>query len=158
MTKLCWIDTQAMMDITGEANSKYPLETGGCLIGYHKNSEVIITDIIGPGLDAIHKPFYFEGHTDWQKIKMDELFNASDGCLRYLGDWHSHPNGPTHASPLDMETLKLIRDYPEALTPMPLMFIIGENFSRFEVWELADDMLRSLPIKRFDFDRECLNA
>jgi len=160
MTEKCWIDTQAMMSIMAKAKEKYPLETGGVLIGYHKGQDVIITDIIGPGHGAIHEQFYFEGDTDWQKIKMDEIYDATDGRLRYLGDWHSHPDGPINASPLDLEAMKIVRDAPEALTPEPLMLIIGGDFSKiwFEVWELADSNLRSLPIKEFQFDRECLNA
>ena len=146
------------MDIMAESNSKYPLETGGMLIGYRKGDDAIVTDIIGPGPDAKHERIYFECDNDWQKIKADELFDATDGRLRYLGDWHSHPDGPTQPSPLDLKSVKTVRDCPEALTPKPLMLIIGGNFSMFEMWELSDNILRALDIKRFDFNRECLNA
>ena len=157
MTEKCWIDTQAMMSIMGEANSKYPLETGGMLIGYRKGLDVVVTDIVGPGPGAIHQKYFFEHDNTWQKKQADELFNATEGQLRYIGDWHSHPDGPIETSPLDMQTIKLISDTPEALTPEPLMLIIGGNFSKYAVWELAEGILRSLPVKGFSFDRTVLN-
>lgn len=157
MAEKCWIDTQAMMSIIAEANSKYPLETGGMLIGYRKGSDAIVTDVVGPGPNAIHKKLFFEHDNNWQRKQADELFYATDGQLRYLGDWHSHPDGPVQTSSLDLQTVKLIRNTPEALTPNPLMLIIGGDFSKYAVWELADDILRSLPIKGFTFNRAYLH-
>ena len=152
LTTKCWIDTAAMMAIIAEANSKYPLETGGVLIGYRKDNEVIITDMTGPGPDAKHEPLYFDVDTKWTTAKADEIFDSTDGRLRFLGDWHSHPGGYCHPSVLDVKALEKVRDWPKALTPKPLMMIIGHDFSKWTIWELAE-MLRPLLLQRFEFDR-----
>ncbi|WP_225936532.1 Mov34/MPN/PAD-1 family protein [Caballeronia sp. NK8] len=85
----------------------YPLETGGALTEYiAENGEPVVQHIVGPRPSAQHKRHRFRPDHDWQRRRLDEIFETSSGRAVYLGDWHTHPDGSPRMSWLDRRTLR----------------------------------------------------
>lgn len=135
---ISWVHKSALDDMVIEANRLFPLETGGCLMGYWEKlyEKVIITQIIGPGPNAKHRHHYFEPDYEWQESEIASIYHASGRIYTYLGDWHTHPKGGTKLSWRDRHTLHRIATYPLARVPVPLMAILSMEISPFlNVWK-----------------------
>jgi len=112
--------------MAAEANRRYPLETGGVLVGYvADNAESVILYVFGPGPNASHRRRRFLPDHEWQCKQINRLFEDSDGTYVYLGDWHTHPDATGRMSWLDHLTLRAIAKHPEARLVSPLMLIGG---------------------------------
>ena len=131
-----------MQDMKTEVLSKYPNETGGCLMGYfsENDDEVVITDIIGPGGNAIHRPSYFCPDSDFQEKEIARIYNESGRRTIYLGDWHMHPLPNKYLSWRDKKTLRKIARHKPARISNPLMGV----FYYDEDWELVIWQLKKL--------------
>lgn len=91
----------------GKTVRVYPLETGGALTEYiAENGEPVVQHIVGPRPSAQHKRHRFRPDHDWQRRRLDEIFETSSGRAVYLGDWHTHPDGSPRMSWLDRRTLR----------------------------------------------------
>jgi integrative and conjugative element protein (TIGR02256 family) len=120
-----------------EAARRYPLETGGVLMGYWSEDykAVAITAITGPGPKAIHKRTAFVPDSDFHEAEISRFYVHSGRIHTYLGDWHTHPDGICHLSSKDRATLKRISRYKAARAPMPIMGILaGSSDWRLGVW------------------------
>lgn len=112
----------------------YPLETGGMLLGYvADNRDVVVTAIIGPGPNAIHRRFRFSPDAEYQEAKLSAHHILTNGCETYLGDWHTHPRGSTALSLLDKKTLARIACTPSSGIAKPVMTILGGGSENWEV-------------------------
>ena len=107
-----------------EALAAFPLETGGLLLGWWTGADAaLVTDVIGPGPDALHAATQFEPDTGWQRTALAEAWTQHPG-IEYLGDWHTHPNGTPKFSALDRAALATIAAHPAARAPRPWMAVI----------------------------------
>ena len=54
---LAWVYSPVLDDVFVEASRLYPKETGGVFMGYWSKQQdaVVITKLIGPGPDALHR-------------------------------------------------------------------------------------------------------
>jgi integrative and conjugative element protein (TIGR02256 family) len=93
--------------IEQESRERYPLETGGILIGRIEGDRVIVAHAIGPGPNAIHEPAKFLRDGDYAQQQLDEYVNVSEGIYDYIGEWHSHPL-PVGPSMRDRESMSWI--------------------------------------------------
>lgn len=117
-----------------EADRLYPQETGGVFLGYWDvaGRDAVITGIIGPGPDAIHRSHGFIPDYAYQEAQIAEQYEASGRRHTYLGDWHTHPDAEhTRLSWRDRRTLGRIASSPEARSPVTLM---GVMTGRPEDW------------------------
>src|SRR6266850_2017521 len=104
-----WISQSLVDKLCCEANDKFPLETGGILMGYFSQQEVVITAIAGPGQNAIHKQNAFAPDYVFHQKEVARLYAASGQRWIYLGDWHSHPKQRIPSlSAKDLQTLRRI--------------------------------------------------
>ncbi|MBR9883480.1 MAG: hypothetical protein GYB21_07405 [Oceanospirillales bacterium] len=127
-----WIHESAFTAMANEASKKYPLETGGVLVGYVANDRIpVVMATIGPGENAKHARTRFHPDHDWQCEQLDKLYDQSEGQLVYLGDWHTHPNGSPQMSWLDRRTLRSIAGHSSAQCNAPLMLIGGGEPSQW---------------------------
>jgi len=109
-----------------EARRAHPLETGGILVGYRGAKEAaVVTQVVGPGPRAIHGPDVFEPDYGFQERILERIHFQSEGVERYLGDWHTHPDGRLELSSKDLSVLRQISDFAEAGIQHPLMLIIA---------------------------------
>ena len=120
-----------------EARTRYPLETGGVLMGYWSlgYTALVITASTGPGPKAIHKKTEFIPDSDFHEAEISRFYIQSGRIHTYLGDWHTHPDGICHLSSKDRATLKRISRYKAARAPVPIMGILaGSSDWQLGVW------------------------
>lgn len=123
-----WIAESCLATMHQLAEEKFPLETGGMLIGYiASTSEPVVTSIIGPGSNAKHRCFKFVPDGIYQQSMLEAHFKAADGRETYLGDWHTHPKGTPALSYLDKCTLARIAKEPQSQISQPIMIILGDG-------------------------------
>jgi len=123
---VAWISRLTVEAMLAEADRRFPLETGGILMGYISNQDIVITDAIGPGRAAIHSRYSFTPDQDYHETEIARLYESSNRKWVYLGDWHSHPNQfRPSMSRKDIETLRRIARFRKARIVRPLMFIFG---------------------------------
>jgi integrative and conjugative element protein (TIGR02256 family) len=108
-----------------EASLRFPLETGGILLGVATSNDVWVEAMIGPGLASEHWPTRFVPDAGYQQGELARMYEESGRCLQYLGDWHTHPNGSPALSWTDRRTLRRIALDPDARQTRPLMMILG---------------------------------
>lgn len=127
-----------------EAESSFPDETGGVLMGYSGAdvNQTVITGIIGPGPLAHHGRHSYEPDSDYQEREIGQHYADAEGTEVYLGDWHTHPKPslrPT-LSRVDRRTLARVARHPEARAPFPIMAVLslsgGDGWS-VAVWQLV---------------------
>src|SRR5690349_6487145 len=113
MSDVLWVQGHAFAEMVQLAESAYPLETGGMLIGYEADDgQLVVKAIIGPGPHAIHRRSKFFPDAEFQQSQLEMHFAATRGRETYLGDWHTHPAGGTSLSLTDKRTLKRIAYTP----------------------------------------------
>jgi integrative and conjugative element protein (TIGR02256 family) len=131
-----WVRDRVVTAMTAEASSRYPLETGGVLMGYWSGSDdLIVTHAIGAGPSAQHHRETFNPDSAWQTEEIARHYSASGRVETYLGDWHSHPGHDGFGlSRRDRATLLRIATDPAARAPVALMAVmVGEP----EDWHVA---------------------
>lgn len=119
-----------------EARERYPVESGGVLLGYAGTSQVAEIQVlqqIGPGPEAIHKTHRFEPDAAWQDTEISATYERSGRIAGYLGDWHSHPRGGSTPSSLDRSTARAIARCEEARAPHPLILILSGGPEKWNV-------------------------
>ena len=119
-----WVKRNSLEKLIALANQSYHKETGGVFLGYwgEDGHDVVITEILGPGPNAVHENHGFIPDYIYQEELIAERYEASKYRDTYLGDWHTHPDvTQTRLSWLDRRTLAYIASFPEARNPVPLM-------------------------------------
>lgn len=131
-----WMENNVYQEIVAEANMRAPLETGGLLVGYFSrdNSEVVVTQMVGPGAKAIHERYMFSPDEDYHRERMGEIYDEKDGGIFYLGDWHTHPLGDGYLSSRDKAALKNIARFPDNYVNNPVMVILSGDMNN---WSLS---------------------
>lgn len=121
-----WVERVAVSAMLEEASRAHPMETGGLLIGYRgPDRTAVVTQIIGPGPGAIHRGDSFEPDYNFHEAALERIHAESGGIERYLGDWHTHPDGKLYLSPKDLAVLRQIAEHADAGTKHPLMLVIA---------------------------------
>jgi integrative and conjugative element protein (TIGR02256 family) len=122
-----------------EAMDKYPIETGGLLLGYtaENDSVAVVTHVRGPGPNAVHAKNRYSPDHEHDEKQVARLHDTSGGTVLYLGDWHSHPDGASALSAKDRRTLKTIALSATARLPSPLMVIVAGGEFGADAWETA---------------------
>ena len=115
------MQTSVFKQIQLQAESEYPNENGGILIGRYSTDRhtVHIEKIVVPVEKMTGRTMFVRNTKGMEKV-WEQL--AKDG-LRYVGEWHSHPNGSTKYSSTDLETMVEIEK--EVSIENPLLLIVG---------------------------------
>lgn len=139
-----WLEQKAWQQMLEQSTKWLPSETGGILMGYWSGSgsEVIITDVIGPGRAAHHSRTHFEPDYAFQEQEVERIYRASDGSDTYLGDWHSHGELTAKLSKRDRRTHGRMASDPASRSPRALMAILGNG----PTWNLRLWEYRKLPL------------
>lgn len=120
-----WVNEKVIAGIRSDADEHYPLESGGILLGYVSASEAVVTGYVDGGPHAIRSRASFAPDQKYHVDAIAQVYRESLCGTVYLGDWHSHPDGPLALSWKDRRTLRTIATYREARIPTPLVMIIG---------------------------------
>ena len=120
-----WIPANVFQEMQELADLSCPNETGGMLLGYIAQPDIVVTKIIGPGPAAKHARFAFEPDSNYQQLELEQHFYATGGRETYLGDWHTHPYGSSQLSRRDKRTLALIAETPSSNIINPVMVVLA---------------------------------
>jgi integrative and conjugative element protein (TIGR02256 family) len=101
-----------------------PWELGGWLLGYWaaQGSQIVVTHPTPPGPKGTR--FGVRISSRGHRERFDAAWDASEGEVTYLGDWHTHPGGPPEPSEQDAATLGELAEKEHFHTPRPLMAIV----------------------------------
>lgn len=138
-----WLGAGVEQTLLQEATSKAPTETGGVLLGWISGENICVTNVLGPGPDALHEPKSFEPDSAWQQERIALLYERSGRRLLYLGDWHTHPDGKPEPSEQDRRTLQTIAQTASARCPNPVMLILGQPIG--SQWVASSHFYKSDP-------------
>lgn len=97
------ISDQVVNDIVDQAEAAGNYETGGYLLGQCnlKTNTIHVINTIEAPEDTIHWGDYLVlGKTGVRK-KLSQVERRSGATFGYVGEWHSHPNGPDEFSVVD---------------------------------------------------------
>lgn len=97
------ISAQVMEAIIDQANCAGIYETGGYLVGQcnQKTKTIHVVDQIKAPNDTIHKGDYLILGKQGVKKNLSHIERRSGSTFGYIGEWHSHPNGPNEFSVTD---------------------------------------------------------
>lgn len=98
-------------------------EVGGVLAGRVEDSKIVVTDVSGPGPQAICTRTKFLKDATYCQEFLDDKYRDSNGAIVYIGEWHSHPNEDNRPSNTDIKSLTDISFQPQYLTDKPAMII-----------------------------------
>ena len=132
---ILWVPAAAAAAVTEEADRWAPLETGGMLLGYWSATRdaAVVEFVVGPGPEATHRAGGFVPDHHYQDQELGRLYRAAGRNLDYLGDWHTHPEGPAALSHTDLATLRRIAQHAAARAPRPIMLLLAGG----EPWHMA---------------------
>lgn len=92
-------------DIVEQTEMAGIYETGGYLIGQCnlKTKTIHVIDTIEAPEDTIHRGDYLVLGKAGVRKKLSQIERKSGATFGYVGEWHSHPNGPNGFSVTDLE-------------------------------------------------------
>lgn len=102
-----------------------PWEVGGWLLGYwtEDRDALFVTHATPPGPRGLPNGIWISGRG--HRKRFDTAWEASGGIVTFLGDWHSHPGGPTSPSDRDERAARQLAEEEDYRTPEPLLGIVS---------------------------------
>jgi integrative and conjugative element protein (TIGR02256 family) len=123
------MSTTAFETIAREApRSADGRETGGALFGFEADAygPILVTHAIGPGPNAERKRDRFSRDLQYTKTASDAAY--SECCARWIGEWHTHPDGPPTPSSRDLTSyLAHLGDPALGFTTFLSLIVIPDN-------------------------------
>lgn len=116
------ISKSVLQTIEEETTFHYPNEFGGVFIGYKSNENFIITNILIPDEYKNGKTIFVREPGTLNE-RLSEIYNRTNGKIQYLGEWHSHPDGPTNPSSTDINAMKEIANDKNINIDKPILMI-----------------------------------
>ena len=97
------ITDKVINDIIDQTEASGDSETGGYLIGQCnlKTKTIHVFDKIEAPEDTIHRDDYLILGKSGLRKKLSQIERRSGSTFGYVGEWHSHPNGPESFSVVD---------------------------------------------------------
>jgi integrative and conjugative element protein (TIGR02256 family) len=120
------ISKSVLKTIEEETKLHYPNEFGGVFVGYKTDENYIITNILIPDQYKNGKTIFVR-HPGTLNERLVEIHNKTNGEIQYLGEWHSHPDGPTNPSMTDINAMKEISRDKNINIDKPLLMIAEVN-------------------------------
>jgi integrative and conjugative element protein (TIGR02256 family) len=147
-----WIKRSCLEAMRRDGERYRPLETGGLLLGYATSGGVVVRGIVLGGPKAVRGRDGFVPDAAWQEAELAKRYRASSRIDRYLGDWHTHPDGGMLVSHKDRVTARRIATAPEARAPKPLMLIMASEKRdwRAAAYQLSGGRFHICPVEPFD--------
>ena len=102
-------------------------ETGGVFVGIcnYKTKTIHVTDCINAPIDSKADATHFIRGYKGLPDEIREIKNNSGGQIGYIGEWHSHPEGPNILSQQDMISVYQHKaEFEQLNTPLPVFLSI----------------------------------
>lgn len=92
--------------ITAETAKRLPAETGGILLGYREDADIVVTHALAVNENKASTHKYERDDVIANKLLSDFLSERSiDDPTGYIGEWHSHP-APCGPSSIDVAAMR----------------------------------------------------
>lgn len=128
---------RARATIRDEVLKRPTVETGGALFGWRTPEGIVVDGAGDPGPRAKHRPRSFQTDRRHTQRLIDQVHAESDGAIKFIGSWHSHPGGGAVPSPRDSATAaEISADGPVGL-PEPTILVVGTSGTPATPEELA---------------------
>jgi integrative and conjugative element protein (TIGR02256 family) len=125
------ISKSVLKRIEEETKFHYPKEFGGVFIGFKSGINFIITDILIPD-EYKNGTTVFIREPGTLNDRLREVHQMTNGEIEYLGEWHSHPNGPTTPSSTDINAMEIIAKDKNINMDRPLLMIAEVDKTSFD--------------------------
>ncbi|MCE5311437.1 MAG: Mov34/MPN/PAD-1 family protein [Acidobacteriales bacterium] len=147
-----WVAESVLQTMRNEAHRRFPVESGGVLIGYWAKQQVIIVAATAPGPDAHHTSARYVPDQAHDEQQVAQAYNASRRRYIYLGDWHTHPNQDPYLSEDDCRTLAHIAAHGPARATVPIMIVLGGGPSDWyaKVWRYRHGRSRPMRLRLYE--------
>ena len=104
------------------------IETGGILIGFETDErDIVVLRATGPGPKAVMTDNLFEKDIEYCQQQLEDASKEFGIRGLYVGEWHFHPSGSNHPSPLDIRSMHEIARQENYATDQPAMIIVGQD-------------------------------
>lgn len=104
-------------------------ETGGCLFGSYDRDHncIYIYYMVSAPEDSIHSPVSFVRGFKGLTAEYERITKLTYHQVRYLGEWHSHPNTPNTPSETDKKQFEELREEQQSQDLPFVQIIHGSN-------------------------------
>src|SRR5512133_3115240 len=112
-------------EMTRLAQKHYPREVGTALVGSYSDDGFCaqVTGLAPLTEDSRGARTRFQRGSRGLREFFDRVFRKSRGLVHYVGEWHSHPDGPAKPSNVDMASVVSIAQDLEARCPECILVI-----------------------------------
>ncbi len=125
-----YYDEHFLSKINSLRSRKLPNETGGVIIGNYdmQRRKVYLVDVIPSPSDSEEYPHAYRRGIKGLDQQFEDIYTRTFGNLRYIGEWHSHPDGCS-VSPSDDDKIHFewVRSILKNEGLPPLSLIVGEK-------------------------------
>lgn len=120
------IDDSLLYELGQIGSKHFPNEFGGFLIGRYSN-DLSSVDILGYILPKIYQgfPFSFTWYIDGLIKIFKTIFR--DKKQYYIGEWHTHPDGSTAYTEMDLTAMTKTVDCNTVYINNPILLILSVN-------------------------------
>ncbi len=104
-----------------------PRETGGVYIGSanYKTKTIHVVGLVKAPPDSRSNAVCFFRGVKGLPAAIEEVNEQSGGQLGYIGEWHSHPDGPEGMSQIDSGTVQRFKkEFEQMASPLPVFLMI----------------------------------
>jgi integrative and conjugative element protein (TIGR02256 family) len=120
----------ARESILEEVKKAEGVETGGILIGFEtEEKDIIVLRASGPGPKSVMTETRFERDIEHCQKQLEKASSELGIRGLYMGEWHFHPSGSNHPSPLDIKSMHEIACQENYATDRPAMIIVGYDLN-----------------------------
>ncbi|PKW21091.1 JAB domain-containing protein similar to deubiquitination enzymes [Flavobacterium lindanitolerans] len=111
--------------LTDEFRNAGKIETGGVFVGVcnYKTKTIHVTESIKAPIDSEGNSIHFIRGYKGLPEKISEVETKSGGQIGYIGEWHTHPDGPNFLSPQDMKSVQCHKEETDKLQPPLPVFL-----------------------------------
>lgn len=104
-------------------------ETGGCLFGSYDrdHNSIYVYYMVPAPKDSIHSPVSFVRGFKGLTVEYERITKLTYHQVRYLGEWHSHPNMPNTPSETDKKQFKELWEEQQSQDLPFVQMIYGNN-------------------------------
>ena len=108
------------------------VETGGHLFGERNDAARVmwVSEVSGPPPDSKASPSGFVCGFEGVVESSEERSRISRNSLKFIGMWHTHPNGSPKPSETDYRAMRDIVSDPSLSCPRSLLLIVGASLHR----------------------------
>ncbi len=121
-------------------------ESGGILLGCIRGMHLEIVEATTPSRLDGRSRFLFIRRTAWHRWIAESRWRSSGGTVRYLGEWHTHPEDRPRPSSIDKREWRRLAATREDGRPL-LAVIVGRDGLHMELVESTGQCVVLEPVR-----------